>query len=337
MTVPRFQSDQLNRKLAAGDIGEAFQRFVHELLAIDFPGLHLFPTGGKDGGIDLSKSGDGLNIFVECKYIGADGLRAAQRRWREVAKRLGNHLVDASHPSVGQRQYAPWYGKENPVSEYLFCISSILANQDQLEQLRDEIQDFFRELSMRHKHLSHLASVSVRVLDWNDLRSHLTRFPHILLRWFPRTRPVGLLPIDDFVDSGSFRSYLSGDTLPYYSRHRHLLTVPPPPELTIADEEELLLELAEGDLAGLIITGIGGVGKTRLTLEIGRLARQKGWLALRSRGNLTADSVIQLAEIVNREHRVLIIADYVEVQREFNEFVETLIALNETYDLRIRY
>jgi hypothetical protein len=337
MTDLRFERNNLNSKLLHGDLGEAFQSFVYELLVHDYPGIHLFPGGVKDGGIDLSGEREDSRVFVECKYIGSDALSASLSRWREMAKHLDKHLADPAQPSVGQRQYLPWYRTRPPVAEYIFCISALLANRDQLDRLQEEIKGFFAKLSSEHNHLAHLASISVRVLDWSDLRSYLIRYPQILLRWFPRTRPVGLIPIDDFSEIGSFRSYLYGDLLPYYARHNHLQLVPAPRDSVIPDEEGLLRELAGTDIVGLIITGKGGVGKTRLTLEVGRLARRKGWLVLRCRGNLSADTIIQLAEIISPDQQVLIVADYIEVQREFNEFVETLIALNETYDLRVRY
>jgi hypothetical protein len=333
----RFVSSQLNGKLLKADIGEAFQRFVHELLLHEYPTLHLFKTGGKDGGIDLSVQDENSRVFIECKHITTDSINTAQSRWREVAKHLQCHISDRSQPTVGQRQYWPWYGIETPVIEYIFCISSMLANQDQIDRLQGEISDFFKEISRSHSRLAHLESISVKVLDWNDLSAKMMQFPQVLLRWFPRSRPIGLIPIDDFSEIGSFRSYLYSDMLTYYARHSHLQVFPAPTGSAIPDEEELFLELTRTELAGLIITGKGGVGKTRLTLEIGRLARRKGWLVLRCRGNLSADTIIQLAEIINKDNQVLIVADYVEVQREFNEFVETLLALNDTYDLQIRY
>src|SRR6185295_3211043 len=229
----RFERDRLNSKLHGGDIGEAFQRFAYELLVHDYPGLHIFPVGVKDGGIDLSEKREDSSVFIECKYISKDGLSPAQSRWREVAKHLERHICDPTHPTVGQRQYSPWFRTESPVTEYLFCISSTLANRDQLDRLQEEIQAFFTTLSSRHNHLAHLASLSVKVIDWSDLRSYLMRYPRILLRWFPRTRPVGLVPIDDISETGSFRSYLYSDVLPYYSRHSHLQLVPAPPESSI--------------------------------------------------------------------------------------------------------
>jgi len=206
-----------------------------------------------------------------------------------------------------------------------------------MDRLQEEIRSFFSKLSSSRSHLAHLASVSLKVLDWNDLRTSLMQHPQMLLRWFPRTRPIGLVPIDDFSEIGSFRSYLYSDVLPYYDRHGHLRLVPAPPDSALPDEQQLLLGLRDSDITGLIITGKGGVGKTRLTLEVGRLARRQGWLVLRCRGNLSADTVVQLAELVSTKDQVLIVADYIEVQREFNEFVEALIALNDTYDLHIRY
>lgn len=333
----RFQRDQLNTKFLQGGMGDAFQRFVYDVLSHDYPNLHLYPAGGKDGGIDLSAQSGESSVFIECKYIAQDGLAEARSRWHEVSVNLERNLSTPSRPPVGQDQYSPWYDTKFPVVEYLFCISSRLANPNQTNKFREDIESFFLKLSANNAHLKHLASISVRLLDLEDLSVYLARYPQVTFRWFPRTRPIGLIPLDDVPETGNFRSYLYSDTLPYYSRSAHLQVVPAPADLVVSNEETLLSELESADLAGLIITGKGGVGKTRLTLEIGRLAKRTGWTVLRSHRNLSAETIIQLTETVNTDNKVLIIADYIEVQREFNEFVDTLVALNETYDLRIKY
>ncbi len=52
MNLPRFEFAEINPRLGHERVGDAFQVFVHEVLRGEFPQLHLFPTGGKDGAID---------------------------------------------------------------------------------------------------------------------------------------------------------------------------------------------------------------------------------------------------------------------------------------------
>jgi len=99
MDIPRFRREYINTELLGDDLGDVFQRFVHELLLYDYPELHLFPGAGKDGAIDLSQTKVGSRMVVQCKHIGEDGLAEAQKRWRNVAKNLNTHLAKASGPS----------------------------------------------------------------------------------------------------------------------------------------------------------------------------------------------------------------------------------------------
>ncbi len=337
MDIPRFCKEELNPRLCQQDLGGAFQAFVHEVLLPDYPDLHLFPSMGKDGAIDLSQTLAASRSIFECKYLSEGGLEECQSVWRGVAHNLEKHLADSSGPTKGQAQYGPWYRTNPPIREYIFCTSSILSNQNQIDLLKQEIFMFFAELRSKHEHLRHLKELSVEVLDWNACCSRLKQRPHLIFRWFHLTRPQGLVPLDDSPDRGTFRSYLSSDKLTYYSRGQHLKVIPAPPGIDIPDEENLLNQLEGGDTTGLIVTGSGGVGKTRLMLEIGRLAQRKGWLVLRVQSKLREDALERLAERITPNTPVLLLVDYIETQKDFAELVEILNDLNGTYFLRLHY
>ena len=81
---------------------------------------------------------------------------------------------------------------------------------------------------------------------------------------FPRIQ--GLTLLGEKISQGAFREYLSSEKLPYYSRSAHLSIDPAPENVAIPDEVALLQRLDSRDLTGLIITGSGGFGKTRLML-----------------------------------------------------------------------
>ncbi len=337
MEIPRFSRENLNARLVHEDLGEAFQDIVHELLLPDYPELHRFPSRGKDGAIELSETKAASRSIVECKQITKDGLPEAQKRWRDVAHKLRTHLADPSGPRRGQGQYRPWYRKDPTIREYLFCISSQLVNQDQKDQLKQEIVEFFTELVKEYAHLLHLTDLSVTVFDWNDLCTRLQQRPHLPFRWFPRIRPHGLVPLHDVPDVGTFRSYLASGKLPFYSRAQHLKDIPAPEGVDIPDEEGLLSQLGTNYTSGLVVTGRGGLGKTRLTLEIARRADSKGWLVLRVQGRLREDALEHLAERITPDTPVLLLLDYIEAQRNFTDFAETLNDLNDAYSLRLYY
>ncbi len=311
MDIPRFCMEEINPRLCQQDLGGAFQAFVHEVLLPDYPDLHLFPSMGKDGAIDLSQTLAASRSIFECKYISEGGLEECQSVWRGVAHNLEKHLADSSGPTKGQAQYGPWYRTNPPIREYIFCISSILSNQNQIDQLKQEIFEFFAELSSKHEHLRHLKELSVEVYDWNACCSRLKQRPHLIFRWFHLTRPQGLVPLDDSPDRGTFRSYLSSEKLAYYSIGQHLKVMPAPPGVDIPEEEKLLGLLKGGDTTGLVVTGGGGVGKTRLMLEIGRLAQRKGWLVLRVQSRLREDALERLAERITSDAPVLLLVDYI--------------------------
>ncbi len=334
----RFLPEQLNVRLASGPIGDSFQRFVFELLRPEHPGLQAYPAGGKDGGIDLSRPlEEGGKAVFECKHVGADGLEAAQARWREVTKNLRTNLADPAGPPSGQGQYAPWYAVDDPIRAYTFCLSSVLQNENQRQRLRQEIRDFFANLSCERAHLAHLAEIEVEVLAWQDLAIRLADRPHLLFRWFPRARPRGLSLLGEGQEGGGFRDYLSRERLPYYAREHHLVDHPAPWGAMIADEESLLRKLESPATIGLVITGGGGFGKTRLMLELGRRAQERGWVVFRVRGRLGTEALERLAEALSPDTPSLLLIDYVETQPDYAELVETLTLLADERQIPLHF
>ena len=337
MGIPPFLRENINPSLCTDDVGSSFQNFVHELLEPEFPGLVRFPAGGKDGCIDLVQDLPGDRLVIECKHIGDGGFAEARKRWREVADKLETYLADPKGPTKGQSQYRPWYETDLPIQRFRFCISCSIVNTDQRDQLNRDIRQTFSGLASRHSHLSHLANLSTNLLDWGDLETRLRKNPYLLFRWFPATRPFGLVPLDESVEAGTLRSYLSSAKLPYYSRGQHLAAVPAPAGVDIPGEDALLDRLEGGEFTGLVVTGAGGVGKTRLSLEIGRRAQERGWTVLRVRSRLQKDSLHALGERLTPAARVLLVIDYIETQRDFAEVVEILNDLNDRLHFNVRY
>ena len=337
MGIPLFLRENINPSLCTDDVGSSFQSFVHELLEPEFPGLVRFPAGGKDGCIDLVQDLPGDRLVIECKHIGDGGFAEARKRWRQVAAKLETHLADPAGPTKGQAQYGPWYETDPPIQRFVFCISSLLPNLDQRNELTGEIRQTFVTLASRHPHLSHLANLSITLHHWGDLETRLRKSPYLLFRWFPATRPFGLVPLDESAEAGTLRSYLSSAKLPYYSRDQHLAAMPAPAGADIPGEDALLDRLEGTEFTGLVVTGAGGVGKTRLSLEIGRRAQKRGWTVLRVRTRLQKDTLYALGERLTPAARVLLVIDYIETQRDFAEVVEILNDLNDRLHFNVRY
>ena len=228
MNLPRFAFAEINPRLGHERVGDAFQVFVHEVLRGEFTQLHLFPTGGKDGAIDLSETTDGSRVVCECKHVGADDLSAVQAEWRSIARRLDEHLADPNGPTRGQSQYSPWYRKAPAMERFFFCTSAHVKNQANADTLKDEIAAYFQGLSRRFPHLSHLAGLKIQVLDWSDLTARITEQPHIIFRWFPKARPNGFVPLEEPAHDASFSAYLRSENLAYYSRSEHAANCPLP-------------------------------------------------------------------------------------------------------------
>ncbi|MHB9134771.1 MAG: ATP-binding protein [Armatimonadota bacterium] len=337
MQIPNFNRETIDPAQLGEGPGDAFQRFAAELVRLQHPDWHCYPTGGKDGAIDLRRTATSERMVIECKHIGEDGLTESQQRWRKVAVELSNNLAAASGPPPGQGQYRPWYdGEHQPIRMYQFWVSSSIGNENQHEALCQEIKKFFVDLAAKHQHLAHLADIAVEVHDWLDCTATFCDHPYLAFRWFPSMRPNGLIPLAATRAHGTFRDYLEDERLPYYSRMHHLAAHHPPDGVVIPDEEALFQALIIGEAEGLVISGAGGVGKTRLMLELGRRAEENGWSVFRVEA--ISDAVIDaLASELKPETPALLLVDYLETMPDFSASAGRLIGIREVAGIRIAY
>ena len=307
------------------DPGAKFEELVEDVLRLKHPNVQRFSKGGKDGGIDLVVEENGVRLIFECKQITEDGDQPARRRWKEVRNNLNEHLSSPDGPTKGQSQYQPWYNSSKPIRAYTFCVSSHLKNLSQDDGLETDIRDFFETLAQR-PHLAHLKGMEVSVRSWDDFRKTFEQNPPLAFRWFRgEVFPRGLLDLDSSYGSSTFRAYLTENSLPFYSRSTHLEHHPSPEgRERILGEDALLDELFdENGPIGYVLTGSGGFGKSRLALELGRRTSEREGFAVRVE-NLDPDRLDKFIETLNPKQRTLLVIDYVETEKHFDELIDVL-------------
>ncbi len=313
MTPASFTSDLLHPDRINEDDGsldKLFVRLVYDLFRDVHPALSYHDGGGKDGAIDLwNDAGNERHVF-ECKQfgVGKKGLvwEAAQSSWKKVQKNLEKNLL-RGHDGC-QSQYRPWFNSNPRIVRYTFIVScTINPSPDRLDELRKNIKSAFEELSVKSGELSHLRDIVVDVVDWNALRRKLEAQPQVHFKWFSNRLLPGLRQFTQNRQLSDFRKYQQENFLPYYSLRAHLEKHP---RDGIPDEDILWKSLA-GGAAGLVISGVSGVGKSRLMMELGKLAIQDGWLVFECISNVEADTI----DRVSRTHSsqgILFLLDYLE-------------------------
>ncbi|MCW3846773.1 hypothetical protein OF829_05940 [Sphingomonas sp. LB-2] len=307
------------RLLKSDGDGDDFQRFVWEILSAghfsEFRGQrYLRPhfRRGKDGAIDHAARGTDDCIVVESKFCAQTRTDGPKREWRKVASILRDNwrkLTSAPEREIPDI-YAPWFDTDCPVIGYWFCTSGEFVHEGDQESLRREIEQFFRDMA-KLPGLAHLAKVKARVLGWNDFSGALAVLPALKFSWFGSI--PGIMPLADESDEGTarFQAFLQGNRLPYFSRTQFLEDSETPSE-SIRDEAGMLRLLFEGAGQNIIITGAGGVGKTRLALELGKRAQELDWAVWRIAPTASPSVVHELAREFKSEGRAVLVIDYSE-------------------------
>lgn len=336
MTPASFTMDLLHPDRVSEDDGsldKLFVRLVYDLFKGGNPTLSYHDGGGKDGAIDLwNDVGNERHVF-ECKQFGAGrkGLawEAAQNSWKNVRKNLEKNLTRGQDEC--QPQYRPWFNSSPRIVRYTFIVScTINPSPDRLDELRGNIKSAFEELSAKSGELSHLKDIVVDVVDWNSIRRKLGAQPQVHFKWFSNRLPAGLRQFTQHRHLSDFRKYQQEDVLPYYSLRTHLEKHP---RESIPDEDSLWKSLAE-EAAGLVISGISGVGKSRLMIELGKLAARDGWLVFEALANVEAKTI----DSVTRSHSsqgVLFLFDYLENLPAFRD-ISLLIAQLSGSGIKVR-
>ncbi len=284
------------------DRSDAFQQLVGDMLRERYGTFaNVAPTEGRDGSIDAFIEGVERGLgdlttaqIVECKdhddtrehYLGN-----IDQGWAQVAKKLQKQ-AEAGWPG----HYQPW----TRARSYAYCVSAVLPNQQARDALHQRIRVFFDQLPAHQKP----PIETIRVFDWSDLRDLLDRCPRLADQWLGARLPLIPGHAEHCASLTRFRRYLLSSNLPFV-----------PPEAGAQSAPQAILDrldaLAGG--GGVVLSGVGGIGKTRTSLEVGHLAHASGWRVLHALPGEPGVTIEDLKDVVlDGDTKTLVIFDYLD-------------------------
>ncbi|TNJ36283.1 hypothetical protein FGF66_12090, partial [Chlorobaculum thiosulfatiphilum] len=306
---PRFDPSALQgpRAKQHPNRPDAFQQLVGDALREEFRfRVAVSPTKGRDGAIDAfidDKTGISAlaNLpapqIIECKDHDdtCDDLQKnINQGWDRVASKLKEQ---AETGWTGD--FEPW----RRVKSYVYCISSNIGKQASRDKLEEKIvRFFFDELSdsTRPPLLE-----EILVLDWSDLQDSFNRFPRIADNWIGLQLPKIQSHAEYCESLTLFRRYLLEDNFPF---------VVPEQENVNACPANILARLEQlAGKGGVLLNGIGGVGKTRTSLEVAQLADENNWRVLHLLPGYPGVTVDDLSEVLfSGNEKTLLVFDYLD-------------------------
>jgi hypothetical protein len=331
------------RALQLDDHGHAFETFVFESFryARDERGFSKRLLRGRDGAIDLVDhlAEPGFATVAECKFIGSEKAIEAPKRWAEVYRNLANNLpkLNADPALAATSPYRAWLDPNRPIARYRFCVSAIMS-PGQVDALKRKISaDFGKLVALGVEPLRQLAEIddAVQVLAWDWFEAELVEHPTLAFRWF-RGLPVGVeLLANRSGQEPTFRDFLQSGALHYFSRDQYLADAG---GSLNSGESELASALASGLPRALLITGPGGVGKTRLSLELAASLSSDtyGFDVYRLGRSANFDSVIDLAGHYPSDRSLLLLLDYAEAVPALASIADAVAHLHANTMHRIR-
>ena len=286
------------------DRADAFQQLVGDGLREGW-GLRVSvaPTKGRDGAIDaFVEEGDGSAALadltapqiIECKDHD-DHLPGVQANvgagWSRVAEKL-TRQAGLGWPGAFQ----PW----RRARSYVYCVSAVLANQQERDKLQSAISTCFEALPADQRP----PIEAIRILDWGDLRHWLDTLPRVADGWLGTSMPLVLSHCEYCANLTGFRRYLRPEVLPFIAPEEGANTQP----------EAILSRLeALAGSGGVLLKGVGGVGKTRTALEVGHLAEAKGWRVLHALPGEPGVTVEEIGDVLlSGSVPTLLVFDYLD-------------------------
>jgi hypothetical protein len=196
-----------------------------------------------------------------------------------------------------------WPGAFQPwrrTRSYVYCVSAVLANQQERDKLQSAIRTCFEALPADQRP----PIEAIRILDWGDLRHWLDTLPRVADGWLGTSLPLVLSHGEYCASLTGFRRYLRPEVLPFIAPEEGANTQP----------EAILSRLeALAGSGGVLLKGVGGVGKTRTALEVGHRAEAKGWRVLHALPGEPGVTVEEIGEVLlSGSAPTLLVFDYLD-------------------------
>ncbi len=189
-----------------------------------------------------------------------------------------------------------------------------IVDESDSEIDRKTINDFFNPTKTVKLGSSAFTAIIAALNSKNGHKSPLISRDRLIKQFraqvCPTVAPLGFRLLDDLPDTG-LGAFLNEESLAWYPLSKFLHELPPPPDAPFGYDEQKLLQSILENPKHHIITGQGGIGKTRLALELGKRARSKAWLVFRITPDARENDLEKL--IASRTGaKLLLIIDYVE-------------------------
>ena len=217
--------------------GEAFQSLVNTLLLFEFPGARVFGRSGKASGQD-GRSADGGTVYQYKHHSDPSFSKTISDADKELAK-----ISTYRQPS--DTRYGHWKHAQEWV-----LVTNVLVNPNDLARWDKEIVPAFSKIGLK-----------ATLWSLEKLEALLAKYPHVAEAFFEGQNRCFLsvseayefTQADEIGDSGLKVALLGRDT-----------------ELNSMDS------FLRGAKQVLWMHGPGGIGKSRLLLEVGAKAEQSG-------------------------------------------------------------
>lgn len=290
---------------------EAFQALVGDWLKEECPvAANVYPAMGNDGEIDIYLESADPDFFrlgpyhlqlpaiVQCRYSSRGDLGSLKSGWRKTVQRLQN-----AAKNEWQGLYEPWA----EARQYVYVVGAVFANQMVKNKLRASICETLAKLPLR-------GDLEVLLLDWAELRLQLSAKSRLVDRWLG-LGSAGLKPHEDFLKTlVKTKCFLLSDNLPFVALD------------TEWQPARVFQLLCEGEACAVAFIGPGGVGKTRLLIEVANRANEAGWRVLHIQVHAGLDFELLYRDLAEEfDGRTLLVADYADqLPREFFRFIHDL-------------
>jgi len=311
---------------------DSFQQLIGDALhEVHGATAHVSPTLGRDGSIDawveqpvsscnLLGNLDGP-VIIECKDHQTQPTWPIT--WRNILAGWGKvsiKLKDQAEEGFSGK-FEPW----RRAYSYVYCISATIPDQQSKDDLTSTIKRFLLTIAPHIK--------DVVVCDWGTLSFWLNKQRRVADIWLGVGHPAITGHLQYIQSLTGFRQYLLNEHLAYEA-----------PDPGTDTHPEVLWEFLAAANAehqpGLVLHGPGGVGKTRLCLEVATRAYEQGWRVLHLSPTEESLTERDLTEVITADKRpTLLCLDYIDFMQSSDYLIKGIRLVREAanHGTRLRY